>query len=168
MPYLDPAKMKRPAPVVETRTFVSARYPDMPWTLTLRALAEAPFRLAIEQKVEDNSLLYVLGAVMAESDVGPAVVGEDGVRHQPISIIMVSDESGEKRPVTVSPLLCRWCTYIEEMQIPDAGDPPYTFEKLVEMAVVNRDAFVEAGGWARKLIDSEGRRPEGQQEPANP
>ena len=149
MALVDPYKLKRPAPRVETKTFTDPDYPGLEWTLTVRALAEAPFQLSVQSRAEELIANFILPEDAAREKFAP----RDKV--QP-----VEDEDGNLRDIALDEDTCRRIAAIQCTEVPDAGAEPLSVDTLAEYAVKYNILFLQASSWVFGLLNASRKKPE--------
>ena len=149
MALVDPYKLKRPAPRVETKTFTDPDYPGLEWTLTVRALAEAPFQLSVQSRAEELIASFITPEDVAREKFAP----RDKV--QP-----VEDEDGNLRDIALDEDTCRRIAAIQCTEVPDEGAQPLSVDTLAEYAVKYNILFLQASSWVFGLLNASRKKPE--------
>ena len=149
MSLVDPYKLKRPAPRLETQTFTDPDYPGLAWTLTVRALAEAPFQLSVQRRAEEIIADFVLPEDAAREKFAP----RDKVRP-------VEDEDGNLRDIALDEDTCRRIAAIQCTEVPDEGAAPLSVDTLAEYAVKYNILFLTASSWVFGLLNAPRKKAE--------
>lgn len=156
MPRFNPYELARAEPVVDTREFSDPAHPNAPFTLTLRAVNEAPFKLKVNARCTEYVTDYVLGRVRASA----TKPGELPLRNKP-ALVYTRTKSG-RALIDLDEQTCRAIGILDMLQVPEQDDKgnmvTYSFDEWAAMSVLMPEAFIEAANWAAEMLN--GGKPE--------
>ena len=146
MPRFNPYNLTRAEPVVDTREFSDPAQPGADFTLTLRAVSEAPFMLKVQAKGAEYVETYVLGRIKRQ----PKKAGELPLRDPPAPVYTRSEKG--RTLIELDAQTCQGIAILDMMQVPQEGDAPYSFDEWAAMSVLMPTAFLEAANWAADMM----------------
>ena len=133
---INPYKMRPNADVVETRTFTDPKQPDDPITLTFTARSGADNTSVITQHVSELVTRYITG---------------EGKDKPPVPVLIPGS-----RAIRITEKYIKIIAMLMDMETPQDGDEPYTFEEWAAIGAVMPTAFLGITNWMVELTDRVG------------